>query len=367
MRVGIDARELEKAKPTGIARYLINFLNSRVVNESGWEFILFCNQKTQTPIEASYIKKVSIPEYITPLWDQVQLPAYLKKHNVDIFLTPYYKAPLLCKARLVLIINDLIPFRFKGYQNLKNFLYFKGLLKIAIKKADVIVTISEYSKNDIVKVFKISPDKIRVIMLGVDERRFYKMDNLDKKVLSKYGIDESFILYTGNFRPHKNVKTLIEAYYRLPGNLKDKFKLVLVGRKDRDQQNLIRLVGNLGLKDKVIFTGYVNDEELGFIYNSASIFVFPSLYEGFGLPVLEAMACGLPVIAFNVSALSEVVGDSGILLNSYSSEALRRAMEEVLSDEELRKDLIQRALNRARQFSTEKMSQDLLAILKELN
>ena len=367
LKIGLDAREFQQGDIiTGIGRYLLNFLEFATVNKPDYEFVLFCNQNTKVDLVSPNLKKIIIPEFLTFWWDQVQLPSYLRREKIDIFLTPYFKAPLFSPCKLVVIINDLIPLLYGAYRNPRSILikiYFKYLAGMAVRNADRIITISQHSKKDIMKVFGVPEEKIAVITLAAD-RAFRQIDCGLSDVLSKYQIDGKFIFYFGNFKPHKNVRALIEAYHKLPDNIKEEYRLVIGGKKDRYGQALFKLSKNLGLQERTIFTDFVYKEDLPYLYNAAEVFVFPSLYEGFGLPPLEAMACGTPVIAFKVTSLPEVIGDAGILLNPCGPDELAKTIAGVLTDNVLKRSLMEKGLFRAKQFSIEKMSRELLAGLR---
>lgn len=368
MKIGIDIRELEKGKATGIGRYILNFLRFAVKNNPEWEFILFGNQNTQIHLNASNLKKIFIQEYSTFWWDQIQLPRYLKRERVDIFLTPYLKVPIFLACKLIVIINDLIPLLFPEYQKLKSFprrIYFKNLGRQAARRADKIVTISHHSKKDILEVFQIPEEKIRVIYLSVEDKYQPVAANLEK-VACKYGIRKKFIFYFGNFNPHKNVKTLIQTYYSLPDEVKSEYLLVLGGRRDRYCMELERMVRHLKIVEKVVFTGFIAEEDLPSIYSAASLFAFPSFYEGFGLPPLEAMACGTPLITSNTTSLPEVVGEAGILVDPYKVDEIKAAIVKVLTDSKLRNDLIEKGLERSKQFTPEKTTDQILEIFAEV-
>lgn len=367
LKIGLDAREFQQGDiVTGIGRYLLNFLEFATVNQPDYEFVLFCNQNTKVDLASPNLKKIMIPEYLTFWWDQVQLPSYLRREKIDIFLTPYFKAPLFSPCKLVVIINDLIPLLYGAYRNPRSSLikiYFKTFARLAVRNADRIITISQHSKKDIMKVFGVPGEKITVITLAADGA-FRQIDSEFSGVLSKYKIEGKFILYFGNFNPHKNVGALIEAYHKMPANIKKEYRLVIGGKKDRYRQALLKLSNILGLQERAIFTDFVYKEDLPYLYNAAEVFVFPSLYEGFGLPPLEAMACGTPVIAFKVASLPEVIGDAGILLDPCGPDELAKAIVSVLTDNVLKKSLIEKGLSRAKQFSIEKMSRELWAGLR---
>lgn len=368
MKIGIDAREFEAKSITGIARYLGEFLKYALRHKCEHEYTLFCNQFTRIPLQEHRLKKIFIPEYLTFWWDQVQLPCYLSRERVDIFLTPYLKAPFFAPCKLVIIINDLISLLFPEYRKLKSFarrVYFKNLGRQAARRAEKIITISQYSKKDILDVFQIRAERVKVIYLSADEEYRPITSNLEK-VTSRYGIREKFIFYFGNFNPHKNVKALIEAYYNLPEKIKNEYQLVLGGRRDKYRLELEKIVKHLKIGDRVVFANFIPEDDLPSIYSAAELFVFPSLYEGFGLPPLEAMGCGTPVITSNTTSLPEVVGEAGILVNPYSVDDIKAAIIKVLTDSTLRNNLIKRGLERSRQFTSEKMADQILKIFAEV-
>jgi len=238
------------------------------------------------------------------------------------------------------------------------------MLKKVAKKADRIITISQNSKKDIVEVLGVQEEKIEVVNLAADES-FRPIKSDFKNILSKYGINKKFIFYFGNLSPHKNITTLINAYSRLSAEIKKEYRLVIGGRKGRYFQSLLEIIRALKIEGQVIFTGFIPEEDLPHFYNAASVFVFPSLYEGFGLPPLEAMACGTPVIASKAASLPEVIAEGGILIDPHNSKELSEKIYPVLTNEEMRKNLSIKALNRAKNFSWEKFSKEVLKVLEE--
>src|SRR6266498_4677716 len=219
-----------------------------------------------------------------------------------------------------------------------------GLVSRAARNADAIITVSECSKKDIVKLLGLSPERIHVIGNAVDAS-FYPVRDawLLAAVRERYGIGSRFILYFGGFDMRKNVPRLIEAYARLPEHLRREYQLVVAGRYHNLGHPLFpdprATVQRLGLEGNVVFTGQIREQDKAPLYSAATVFAFPSLYEGFGMPVLEAMACGTPVVTSNRSALPEVVGDAGLLVDPSSVEALAEALVDLASDEAKRKQL----------------------------
>jgi hypothetical protein len=328
------------------------------------EFILFCNQDTWIPVEHPHIKKIIIPEYLTVLWDQAFLPLYAAREKLNVFLTPYFKAPVLFPCPVVLVVNDIIPLLFPEEHSFRKRMYFEAMGAISAKNAAKIITISEHSKRDIMKYFGVQDEKIEVVYLGVEDKFKSETTGLDE-IKKRYGLPDKYILYVGNLSPHKNVPGLIKAYKCLPENLRKEYKLVLgAGKSDKYYPGIVRLIAESGLDKEAIITGFIIEEHLPVIYGLSSLFVFPSLYEGFGLPPLEAMASGVPVIASGTSSIPEVVGDAAILIKPEDTREISSAMIKVLTDGNLGKSMSEKGLLRARQFTPEKMAEGFLKVLE---
>jgi len=301
------------------------------------------------------------------LWEQVYLPNLLNENRIDIYHGTNYSLPLFAKTKMVLTIFDMISFlSSKWYKSISRYRVQK-LLNLSAKRADKIITGSENSKKDIVNILGIPEEKIKVIYIGVDEE--YKIINDQSKlnfVKAKYSISKKFILHVGSMNPRKNIPRLIEAYGKLPMQLLKEYRLVLVGEKGWRSNEILAKIEQLGLKNSVIFTGLVEDDDLPLLMNEASLLAFPSLYEGFGIPPLEAMACGVPVVASNASSIPEVVGDAALLFDPYNVEEMTALICEVLTDEELRDDLVKRGFEHMKHFSWEKAAQETLAVYNEI-
>jgi len=247
MRIGVDIREFEKGKFTGIGRFLRNFLLYAGENDKENEYILIGNQKTDYLINFDNQKVIIIPEKITFLWDQFTLPNIIKKEKIDLFFSPYFKAPIFTKVRVITVIHDITPLVLQEYQTLKKMLergYFKCMVKMLATKVEKILTVSNYSKKDIIEFFNIPEEKVVVVREAVS-KNYYPLDSGFKEIVSKYGIKGEFIFYFGNFKPHKNVKTLIKSYQKLPDSIKNKYQLVLGGRFDHYKIELSDLISDL--------------------------------------------------------------------------------------------------------------------------
>ena len=230
---------------------------------------------------------------------------------------------------------------------------------------DKIIAISENTKNDLINLYRIAPERIKVIYVAADEV-YRPMENPERTahIRQKYTLPDRFILFVGVIEPRKNIVRLIKAYNQIKGKIQQ--KLIIVGKKGWLYEDVFKTVDRLSLNQDVNFLGYVPKEDLAFLYTACDLFIYPSLYEGFGLPPLEAMACGAPVISSNTSSLPEVVGDAGILVTPTSTEELSAAMYKVLTDENLRNEMKLKGLERAKLFSWKKTAQETIKIYEEI-
>lgn len=236
-----------------------------------------------------------------------------------------------------------------------------------LKKADMIITISEFSKNEIIKYLGYPEDKIHVIYPAVDHDHYH--ERRDKRFLNKFNISENdnVILYVGSEQPRKNLPSLIKAFSKLKKTLPN-VKLLKIGtpQKRGAREELLSLIKELNLQSDIMFVGYLPERDMPRFYNAADLLVFPSFYEGFGLPPLEAMACGTPVVTSNASSLPEVVGDAGIMIDPNDSDRLANAMYNVLTDNGLKEDMIKKGLKRAKMFSWERAAEEVLEVYKSV-
>jgi len=364
MKIGIDAREFRRERMTGIGRYLRLFLEQAVAGDDGHRYVLFCNQETDIPLDHPRLKKVTAVEKMTWLWDQVQLPLRMKKERIDVFLTPYFKAPLAAPSPVVLIINDLIPLFFPEEHGWLSRTYFRLMSGIATRRADRIVAISMKTKEDLLKFFRLPAPRISVVHLGLEER-FRRQESSPAEITKKYGLPQQYILYVGNLSPHKNVKGLVQAYSLLPESLRKRHKLVLVsGQADQFRPGIEKKVKKTGMSADVVFAGCLDDKDLPAVYRSAFLFVFPSFYEGFGLPPLEAMACGCPVASSNASSMPEVLGEAALFFDPDDRPGMAGAMRRLAEDENLRTELQRKGRARADVFSARRMYGQFMSILE---
>ncbi|OGC74297.1 MAG: hypothetical protein A2145_04775 [candidate division Zixibacteria bacterium RBG_16_40_9] len=364
MRIGIDVR---KINDFGIGTYIQNLIKYLLEADKLNQYFLFFNHQDINSFnypKEQVIKLINnSPKY--SIREHFSLSHQAQKYNLQLFHEPHYTLPYFLKCKKVVSIHDLIHLKFP--QNLPNrraYIYAKFMIGQAIKKADKILAGSENTKNDMVEIFKTKAEKIEVIYYGVDEIfKPLKGQNLLENFKNKYKLTNKYILYSGSIRKHKNLENALRAYALLKD---ESYHLVIAGVGLQNQKDLEPLLNELKIAEKVKITPFLDYSELVLLYNSASVLFFPTLYEGFGLPVLEAMACGIPVISSNNSSIAEVSAEAAILVDPLNLKKMADALEKVLEETSLRQRMVSLGLERAKIFSWEKTAQATLRVYREL-
>lgn len=366
MRIGINAFFLNQPA-TGSGQYTHHLLKALAKAEPDNEYI------SVTPEAGLQVVQTwNMGQNLAKVWfEQVSFPRACRHHSVDVAHVPYFAPPLWPTVPTVVTIHDLIPMLLPAYRGPILVRAYTRLVAVAARQAHAIIADSECSKRDIVRLLGIPPQRVRVIYLAAEERFQPVQDEAWLAGMRRhYGLPERYVLYLGGFDQRKNVPTLIRAFARAREALGDSHCLVIAGQLPERESPLFpdprRVVAELGLEEAVVFVGWVAEEDKPTLYSGATCFVYPSLYEGFGLPPLEAMACGVPVIASDASSLPEVVGGAGLLVAPQDADALAEAMITVLSDEDLRASLRQRGITQAEKFSWEKTARETLEVYQEM-
>jgi len=361
MRIGFDARMISHP---GIGRYIKNLLNAMLRLNTEHEFLIFGNKD----LLATYNLQLTTDSIIH--WNpsiysiKEQLSNPFNGHGLDIVHIPHFNVLLGIgkgKGRLVVTIHDLIYTKFPEYLPLVKRKIARFLINSAIKRSDVIISVSENTKKDILEISPSAKEKIKVVYEAADPA-FKVLSDGDRlaRVRSKYNIPEHMILFVGSLKKHKNIERLVDAYNKArkitPCNL------VIIGRYHKQDAKILRKIRSSG----IIYLGEVPAEDIVAIYNLADLLVLPSLYEGFGLPVLEAFAAGVPVVASNASSLPEVVGNVGVLFDPYNTDDICDKICKILSDKALRQHLIERGQERVKEFSWEKTAEQTLAVYEDI-
>lgn len=375
MRIGIDARLILYQRRGG-AQYIFNLLRSLLKIDQDNEYILLysffrgakkelINELIQPNVKNRVYR---IPNRILSLlWNKFHFPSIdLMMGKMDLFHIPYCHQIPPISTKLVVTIHDLIPLRFPQHYSKKELSTYKKMLEMISKKASLIITDSDNSKNDILEMTDIKEESLKVIPIAAGEE-FRPIRDRKRllQVIAKYGIKKEYILFVGGASANKNLSRLVEAFKIFKKNTPYKQQLILVGKRSWGYDKVIQHVKKLGLEEEVIFTDYIPNEDLVHIYNGADLFIFPSLYEGFGLSPLEAMACGTPVVASNTSSIPEVVQDSGILIDPYNTGEMAQAMARVLDNASLHQELSKKGLEKAKLFSWERCAKETLKVYQE--
>lgn len=372
MKIGVDIRCLMEAQYSGISEYTYNLLNHLLKIDQENQYFLFYNVgKRGREVPKFKFPNVTYKKFTYPnrLFNLSLRFLKIKKIDkmlggVDIFLMPSFLFTNLSKdCKKVLIVHDLSFELYPEFFDFKKRLWHKLINpKKLCQDADKVIAISENTKNDIINVYNVDEKKIKVIYNGVNEIFFQPITKEAKqKVKDKYKLDDNYIFFLGNLEPRKNVETLIQAF----DGINDKtIKLVIAGGQAWKYDNIYKLWQNSTAKNRIKFLGYVDADERPALYSLAKMFVYPSIYEGFGLPPLEAMACSTPVITSFNSSLVEAVGEGGLLVDQNNINELSQTINNLLSDEKLQELLIKKGRDQAELFRWEKTSQGILEVLK---
>ncbi|MCL4310305.1 MAG: glycosyltransferase family 4 protein [Thermoleophilia bacterium] len=363
MRVGFDARMISWR---GVGTYSRNMLK-QFAQVPDLEVVCFYNDGTSDRIPSGEnFVKVALNEEVFTTRNLTKIGHAVKKAGCQLFHTPYVVAPGNLDCPLLVTAHDIIPLLFpKSIPSFWLRRTYKGLLADAVGKADHIITVSTVSQSYLLAHFNLPLGKVSVILDGVGHEFGPRSDQETAAVCAKYGIGRPHILWLGEYIAHKNVTALVSAYSALSPKIRAHYKLVLAGEKSGDWQEVHKEAVRRGVGDLVNFTGFIEEPDLPALYTAADLFCFPSLYEGFGLPPLEAMACGTPVVCSNSSSLPEVVGDGGLLVAPRSA-ALSAAITEVLTNDNLRQRLRKRGMARASMFSWDTAAAKTLDLYREL-
>ncbi|AKM82165.1 TPA: glycosyltransferase family 1 protein [Candidatus Berkelbacteria bacterium] len=373
MKIGIDAR-MYRSEVAGIGRYSQNLIKNLLQLDSKNEYIFFMTQKDADEFLLTNESKNSNVEVVITeiehysLAEQLKLPKIFEAEKPDLMLFLNFNHPVNYKKKFITVIHDLTLIKFPDTAKRTNAIKkmaFNYVIKSACQNAAKIIAISENTKRDIVDIFHIDPANVEVIYEAADDKSVLecRQENVEE-LKKKYKINEQVVLYVGQYRPHKNLPTLVDAFAKVKSQIPS--KLVLVGKVDPEHHRLFESIDKSGVKNDILLTGFVTDEDLSCWYKLATVFVFPSLYEGFGLPGLEAMQAGTPVVAANNSVLPEIYKDAALYFDPFKTEEISDKIKKVLEDETLRADLIRKGKVVAQGFTWQKTAEKTLKIIKQV-
>lgn len=362
-RIGIDAR-MYGAEQTGIGNYIRNLINNLAEIDKKNQYIIFLSEKEfdKFRVPGDNFRKVRTSAHWYSWKEQIMFPLDLLKEKLDLAHFPHFNSPVLYPGRSVVTIHDITPFFFPG--NKMNSLFrrsaFRLVFSSSIKKAGIVIAVSNSTKKDIIKHFGAKKDKIVVTYEGVcaDFKILPDRDGIRKKLGAKYGILKPFIFYTGVWRNHKNIVGLVESFNIFNKETQGAYQLVLGGKEDPFYPEVKKTIKKLGLEKDIVCPGFIPADELCQFYNTCSLFVIPSFYEGFGLVGLEAFASGAPVISSRITSLPEILGESALYFDPENHLEMAGAMKKILGNIDLKNKMIEGGLKRVDDFSWRQMAEE---------
>jgi glycosyltransferase involved in cell wall biosynthesis len=366
MRVGIDAR-LVYYHQAGTARYCLQLMRALARINQEDQFTIFQSRRDSRQLvsQANFqIRRIWTPSHHR--LEQHLLSLELRLSPLDVLHSPDFIPPFRRRCRSIITIHDLAFLLYPQFLTRSSARYY-GQIDQAVRHTDHIIAVSESTRRDIVRLLGV-PEQMITVVYEAPRQQFHQLTDVDPRprLQKRFGLERDFVLFVGTIEPRKNIPTLLSAFQQVLHHYHPDVDLVLAGAPGWLTDDVYGLVGRLGLTGRAHFLGRVSDEELLWLYNQARMLVMPSFYEGFGLPTLEAMACGCPVIVANVSSLPEVVGDAGLLFDPLDADALTVAIWRLLSDPTLRRELIEKGLKRSACFSWERAARETLDLYRRV-
>jgi glycosyltransferase involved in cell wall biosynthesis len=371
MKIGIDTTALPD-QPVGAGKYILQLVRWLAYLPTEHRWVIFATRRGRSQIgdlASQNVEWIVVPNYppsFRLIWEQARLPFLVRRSGIDLLHSPHYTRPYFLPCASVVTYHDMTFFLFPQLHTLIKRLYFPWAIRMSAKRADAWIANSESTRGDSIRILNLPPGRIYTTPLGVLDA-FHPID--DPAILEpcreKYHLPPEFILFVGLIEPRKNLSMLLKAYAPLVKS-SNPLPLILVGRLGWGYQRVLQLVKQLKLENWVQFAGYLPDQDLPIVYNLAQIFVYPSSYEGFGFPPLEAMACGTPVITTAISALEENVGEAGLLVSPQDELALTEALQTLIQNPTLQERLSQAGIKRAARFSWEHTARLTLKIYETL-
>jgi len=377
--IGLDGRALGNvSRHRGIGRYTACMIENLVsLGSDAFRFLVFgygdgpgeglLDPDVLSRLDWRALKRIPGPHQLTFPSEYVLMATAVQGARVDLFHAMDHNMTPFLRCRSVVTVHDLIPLVLRGpYLGPFSWTWLQAH-RLAARRASAVVAVSENTAQDVRRFWGIPPERVKVIREGVED--FYRpVEDRGRleSVLAKYGIKEPYLLYTGGFDPRKNIPNLLRSFRIFSARQPRGYRLVLCGETTAFERDLLRGIREEGLQESVVITGFVEREELPVLYSGAACSLYLSLYEGFGLPVLEAMACGCPVVASRAASLPEVLGDAGILVSPHDPEEAAAAVERICTDERLRAELVEKGLRRAAGFSWRKAAAEVILLYREI-
>jgi len=385
MRIGIDCRTIlnpERGEGAGVGHYTYQLVRHLIMADKANDYFLFFDRTVQAKrlnkfkkdnVFIKFFPFIQYKKFMPGGYSHFLISAFISRFKLDVFHSPTLNLPPSYRGRTVVTAHDLAIYKFPEFYTDKQTALLKSIIPRAVQQAKKIIAVSKSTKKDLGEFFVAEKDKITVVYHGVDERFFKNSGAAEtERVKQKFGIKNEYLLFLGTLEKRKNIVRIIEAYERLrdrwsalPLNLKDGYQLVLAGSPGHGFKEIKTKIDESKYKNDILISGYIPADDVDPLYEGAKVFVFPTLYEGFGLPVIEAMADGLAVITSNVSSLPETAGDNAILVDPYNVAEIFQAMFDVLTKPNLRKTLGRDGVKRAHLFDWSKTAKETLGVYRQ--
>lgn len=386
MRIGIDAtgvQGIKEGEQSGLTTYTVHIVKNLIEMDNDNKYYIYCRNEVPhqlITVSSSVIFRV-FKSKNRKLLQQIRLPIAALFDRLDLMFFPYHSASIFCPCNGIVTIHDLHPFvvpeRFTKIHSVQihgstvrsmiNSVYWKKILKIASHKMDRVIAVSHATKRDMENIFHIPSEKIDMVHEGVD-KEYFNLDSNGKDLVlfrKKYNLSERYILCVGT-HAYKNIEGSLKAFSIIKKKITDPLKLVIAGNKQTLGTELFQIVKKLNLESQIIFTDFFPDEDLKYLYQCAELLLFPSFYEGFGLPVLEAFACGTPVVTSTAGSLPEVAGEAGLLVDPTDPEEIASSVFKLLTDDDFRDKKRQQGLKQVEKFSWEEAARMTLDIFEKM-
>jgi glycosyltransferase involved in cell wall biosynthesis len=382
MRIGIDARAIlnpEKSAPSGVAHYVWHLVKNLLEIDKDNQYILFFDFKVRDKdvkrfarenVKIKFFPFSDYKKYMPGAYSEILGLATYSREKMDLLhvTSPLYRVPASYRGKIVTTFYDFAPYRAPDLFPRLSTAKIKALYKFMAKKSDRIIAVSQSTKKDVHEFLGYPEKDIAVVHNGIDKRFFEDCSISAEKIRKDYKINGKYILFLGTLEPRKNLTRVLEGFARFKNSYQGKFdyQLVVAGKRGWLFKEYFQQAEDLGIKEDVIFTGYVGGDDLKPLYSHAEFFVMPSLWEGFGQTIVEAMACGAPCLVSKVASIPEVAGDAALYVNPHDTEGIGKAIEKLAGDKNLREKLSVAGREQAKKFSWPKCARETLEVYKNV-
>ncbi|HBB37239.1 MAG: Glycosyl transferase group 1 [Candidatus Moranbacteria bacterium GW2011_GWC1_45_18] len=382
MRIGIDARAIlnpEKSAPSGVAHYVWHLVKNILEIDSENQYVLFFDFKVRDKdvkkfarpnVKIKFFPFSDYKKYMPGAYSEILGLATYAREKLDVLhvTSPLYRVPATYRGKIITTFYDFAPYRVSELFPKISTARIKALYKFMAKKSDRIIAVSESTKKDAKEILGFPEKNISVVYNGIDKRFFEACSIPAEKIRKDYGISGKYILFLGTLEPRKNLTRVLEGFSRFKNSFRGQFdhQLVVAGKRGWLFKEYFQQAEDLGINNDVIFTGYVGGDDLKPLYSHAEFFVMPSLYEGFGQTIVEAMACGTPCLVSRVASIPEIAGDAALYVNPHDTEGIGNAMEKLAGDKNLRDELVKKGKEQAKKFSWEKCARETLEVYENV-